>query len=118
KQIEIYNPNSEELVAKVAEAGPDDMDRAVAAARKAFDHGEWSTLAPAERGARLMKLADALEPRIGELAAAWTAQVGGLASFAPIMHGGAIAGLRGIAAMGESFEWVSQSKGQGVDTVI
>ncbi len=118
KQIEIVNPNSEDVVARVAEAGDADMDRAIAAARQAFDHGPWPTTPPAERGALLMKMIDLLEPRVPELAAAWTAQVGGLASFAPMMHGGAIAGLRGIASLGQSFEWVTQQKGQVVDTAI
>jgi acyl-CoA reductase-like NAD-dependent aldehyde dehydrogenase len=118
RQIDIINPNTEELVARVAEASEADMDRAVAAARQAFDHGPWPTTPPAERGARLMAMIDHLEARIPELAAAWTAQVGGLASFAPVMHGGAVAGLRGIAAMGESFAWVEQKKGQVVDTAI
>jgi len=118
RMLEIVNPNSEEVVARVAEAGNEDMDRAVAAAREAFDNGPWPNTPPAERGAILNKMLDLLEPRVGELAAAWTAQVGGLASFAPMMHGGALAGLRGIAALGESFEWVTKKKGQAVDTVI
>ncbi|KPL69484.1 aldehyde dehydrogenase [Erythrobacter sp. SG61-1L] len=118
RMIEIVNPNSEEVVARVAEAGNEDMDRAVAAARDAFDNGPWPNTSPAERGAMLNRMLDLLEPRVPELAAAWTAQVGGLASFAPVMHGGALAGLRGIAALGESFEWVSKAKGQVVDTVI
>ncbi len=118
RMIEIVNPNSEEVVARVAEAGNEDMDRAVAAARDAFDNGPWPTTSPAERGAMLNRMIDLIEPRVPELAAAWTAQVGGLASFAPIMHGGALGGLRGIAALGESFEWVSKAKGQVVDTVI
>src|SRR5690606_20075245 len=88
RQIEITNPNSEEVVARVAEASEADMDRAGAAARQAFDHGPWSTTPPAERGRKLMAMIDQLEARIPELAAAWTAQVGGLASFAPVMHGG------------------------------
>ena len=116
--IELVNPNSEEVVAIVAEAGDADMDRAVAAARAAFDNGPWSTTPPAERAAKLMQMADLLEARVGELAAAWTAQVGGLASFAPMMHGGAVMGLRGIAALGNTFEWEKKSKGQAVDTVI
>jgi aldehyde dehydrogenase (NAD+) len=116
--LEIVNPNSEEVVARVAAAGPADMDAAVAAARRAFDDGPWPQLAPAERGAKLIALADALEQRIGELSAAWTAQVGGLASFAPIMHGGAIAGLRGIASLGETFDWVESRPGQVVDTAM
>ncbi len=118
RQIELTNPNSEEVIGRVAEADATDMDRAVAAARDAFDNGPWPNIAPAERGAALMKMLDILEARVPELAAAWTAQVGGLASFAPMMHGGAIAGLRGIAAMGESFAWTEQKKGMVVDTAI
>ena len=118
RQLEIVNPNSEEVVAVVAEAGPDDMDRAVAAAREAFDHGPWPTTPPAERGAVLMKMIDLLEARVPELSAAWVAQVGGLASFAPIMHGGGVAGLRGIAALGNTFAWVDQRKGMVVDTAV
>src|SRR5688500_16715126 len=118
RQLEIVNPNSEEVVAHVAEAGPVDMDRAVAAAREAFDHGPWPTTPPAERGAKLMEMVDYLESRVPELCAAWVAQVGGLASFAPIMHGGGVAGLRGIAAMGNTFPWVDQRKGMVVDTAV
>src|SRR5688500_20345200 len=102
RQLEIVNPNSEEVVARVAEAGPDDMDRAVAAAREAFDHGPWPTTPPAARGAKLREMIHYLEKRVPELSAAWTAQVGGRASFAPIMHGGGVAGLRGLAALGAS----------------
>src|SRR5688572_26647422 len=85
QKLEIVNPNSEEVVAVVAAAGDDDMDAAVAAARQAFEHGPWPTTPPAERGAILMKMIDHLEARVPELSAAWLAQVGGLASFAPIM---------------------------------
>jgi len=118
RQLEIVNPNSEEIVARVAEAAEHDMDRAVRAAREAFDHGPWPTTSPAERGARLMAMIDHLEARVPELCAAWTAQVGGLASFAPIMHGGGVAGLRGIASLGSTFPWVEQKKGQVVDTAV
>src|SRR5690606_30987025 len=117
-KLEIVNPNTEEVVAIVAAAGDDDMDAAVAAARQAFDHGPWPTTPPAERAAKLMEMVDYLEKRIPELSAAWVAQVGGLASFAPIMHGGGVAGLRGIAALGNSFAWVDKRKGQVVDTAV
>jgi len=118
RQLEIVNPNSEEVVARTAEANEADIDRAVAAARHAFDNGPWPTTPPAERGAKLMAMVDYLEQRVPELCAAWTAQVGGLASFAPIMHGGGVAGLRGLAALGESFPWTEQKKGHVVDTAI
>ncbi len=118
KQLEVVSPNSEEVVARVAEAGPEDMDAAVAAARHAFDHGPWPNTPPAERAAKLMAMIDLLEPRVPELCAAWVAQVGGLASFAPIMHGGGVAGLRGIAALGNSFSWVEAKPGMVVDTAV
>ena len=37
------NPATEELMGQVADAGPQDMDRAIAAARRAFDETDWST---------------------------------------------------------------------------
>ena len=116
--IEIESPNSEEIVARVAAAGPADMDAAVAAAREAMDNGPWPTTPPKERMAKLLEMVDVLEARIPEMAAAWTAQVGGLKSFAPQMHCGAVAGLRGIAALGENFQWVRQQPGQVVDTAV
>ncbi|MGB3795697.1 MAG: aldehyde dehydrogenase family protein, partial [Alteraurantiacibacter sp.] len=115
--IEIVNPASEEVVARTAAAGPRDMDAAVAAARDAFDHGPWPRTPPMERMAKLMELVDHLEARVPELAAAWSAQIGGLASAAGPMHAGGVAGLRGIASLGERFAWVEQRPGMAVDTV-
>ena len=51
RMIEIVSPNSEAVIARVVDGTEADMDRAVAAARTAFDDGPWSTMAPAERGA-------------------------------------------------------------------
>nr|WP_126173198.1 aldehyde dehydrogenase [Altericroceibacterium xinjiangense] len=118
REIEIVSPNSEEVVARVAEAGEKDMDRAVENAREAFDNGPWPTTPPQERAALLMKMAEYLETRVPELAAAWTAQVGGLASFAPQMHGGAVMGLKGIAALGNTFPFVEKKPSVMVDTAI
>ncbi len=115
--IAIENPADEEIVARVAHADNEDMDRAVAAARDAFDNGPWPRLTPVERQAKLMEMIDHLETRVPELAAAWTAQIGGLSTASGPMHGGAVAGLRGIASLGERFEWEKRSKGMAVDTV-
>ncbi len=56
KTFPVYNPHTDEVYAKVAEAGTADVDAAVDAAREAFD-GPWSALAPKERGRLLLKLA-------------------------------------------------------------
>lgn len=57
---EIVCPADGTHVATVAEAGPDDVERAVAAARTAFDDGRWSGVAAQERGALLHRVADLL----------------------------------------------------------
>ena len=44
--FEAYNPATNKPIAKVAKAGTEDVDRAVAAARKAFDEGPWARMAP------------------------------------------------------------------------
>src|SRR5271170_5593763 len=60
KTFETRNPATGEALAHVAEGDREDIDRAVAAARKAFT-GPWSKLKPYERQAILLKLADLAE---------------------------------------------------------
>ena len=67
KTFESVNPATGEVIARVAEAGKADVDRAVAAARRAFDHGPWPRMAVAERAAILMKLAAGIKARVREL---------------------------------------------------
>ncbi|MGO9027504.1 MAG: aldehyde dehydrogenase [Acidimicrobiales bacterium] len=58
--FDVISPTSEELVGRVPEAQVADIDRAVAVARDAFDHGPWPRMAPAERAAVLSKAAEAI----------------------------------------------------------
>ena len=58
--FDVVSPTSEELVGRVPEAQNADIDKAVAAAREAFDHGPWPHMAPAERAVVLTKAADAI----------------------------------------------------------
>ena len=108
RMLELVSPNTEQVVATCAEADEVDMDAAVAAARAAFDHGPWPTTPPAERVAAFRRMVAHLEARVPELAAAWTAQMGGLASFAGPMHGGSVMGLAQIADFAEQFQFVEQ----------
>jgi acyl-CoA reductase-like NAD-dependent aldehyde dehydrogenase len=57
-----------EVLADVPACGPDDVDRAVTAARRAFDAGTWSRLAPAQRKAVMLRFADGIEANLSELA--------------------------------------------------
>jgi acyl-CoA reductase-like NAD-dependent aldehyde dehydrogenase len=61
------NPATEEAITEVAEAGPQDVDRAVEAARRAFESGPWSKMAAADRGRILWKLGDLIEANVQEI---------------------------------------------------
>ncbi|HKE46291.1 MAG TPA: aldehyde dehydrogenase [Steroidobacteraceae bacterium] len=80
-KLSVISPVTEQVIATYAEASPQDIDRAVAAAREAFDHGPWPRLSAAERGKQLLKLAEIIKGRHAELAAIWTTEVGAPISF-------------------------------------
>ncbi|ACQ78474.1 Aldehyde Dehydrogenase [Beutenbergia cavernae DSM 12333] len=61
------NPATEEVLADIAEAGPDDVDRAVAAARRAYDR-VWSRMSGRDRGKYLYRIARIIQERARELA--------------------------------------------------
>src|SRR5262245_59793051 len=64
--LPVVNPHDGSVLARVAEAREEDVDRAVQAARRAFPG--WSRTAPAERGRLLYRLADLIEAHADELA--------------------------------------------------
>jgi acyl-CoA reductase-like NAD-dependent aldehyde dehydrogenase len=68
KRTEIRNPANGELITTASEGDKEDVDRAVAAARKAFAEGPWPKMKPNERARLLLKLADLIEENAEELA--------------------------------------------------
>ncbi|TDD86020.1 aldehyde dehydrogenase [Actinomadura darangshiensis] len=82
RQIEVISPHTERPLARVAAAGVADVDRAVAAARSAFDEGPWPRTEPAERIETVRRLAGLYGERRDELAELITAQLGAPISFA------------------------------------
>src|ERR1700719_2142425 len=68
KTFDTYNPATGEVLARVAEGDREDIDRAVKAARNAFETGRWSQLTASERGRAIWKLADLLEENLEEFA--------------------------------------------------
>jgi aldehyde dehydrogenase (NAD+) len=69
KTFETINPATEEVIAQVAEGDAADVDRAVAAARKAFESGPWPKMDARDRGRLMYRLADLIEEDKEELAA-------------------------------------------------
>ena len=72
----VLNPWTGDPLADVAAADPDVVDLAIRAARRAFDHSEWSQLPPADRGAMLSDVANGLAKRKQELATIEAANAG------------------------------------------
>src|SRR5260221_12757547 len=75
KTFETPNPATGETFAEVAEADKADVDKAVAAARKAFE-GKWSKMSARDRGRLLYKLSQLIEEHASELAALETTDNG------------------------------------------
>jgi phenylacetaldehyde dehydrogenase len=68
KTFPTYNPATGEVMANVAEGDREDVERAVRAARRAFETGPWPDMSPSERGRLIWKLADLIEQRAEEFA--------------------------------------------------
>ena len=74
--IEVISPHSEEVIGRVPDASPADMDRAVTAARQAFDDGPWPRMTPAERAEGIKRLSGALQSRAQDIADTISSQNG------------------------------------------
>ena len=101
--FEVISPSTEALYMTVAEATADDVDRSVAAARHAFDHGPWSRMTPQERAPFLRAIADGIAARGPELGSAWTSQVGVLTGLANYVSVNMADMFRSYADMADSF---------------
>ena len=74
--LELVDPATEEVHARVPHASVEDVDRAVQAARRAFDEGPWARLTPTERGKLMYRLAELINSSADELALMDTQDMG------------------------------------------
>ncbi|TMA31956.1 MAG: aldehyde dehydrogenase [Deltaproteobacteria bacterium] len=95
-KIDVINSGTEELFTKVAEAQKADIDRAVAAARQAFDRGAWPRMKHAERAQYLRAIAKEMAKRTDDLAQIWTNESG-------VIHGIAKGGSMAIGGIYEYY---------------
>jgi acyl-CoA reductase-like NAD-dependent aldehyde dehydrogenase len=68
KTFPVYDPSTEEVIAQVPDANTDDVNRAVAAAKAAFEEGPWATTTAQERGRVLFRFADKVRQNLPALA--------------------------------------------------
>ncbi|MBU9762454.1 aldehyde dehydrogenase [Mycobacterium sp. TNTM28] len=80
--VEVISPHTGRPIARVAAAGPADVDAAVGAARAAVDGGPWPRLDPAERIAAVRRLAEIYTARRGDMASLISAEMGAPITFA------------------------------------
>jgi betaine-aldehyde dehydrogenase len=107
-RFDVITPSDETVFATIPFATEQDIDRAVNAARHAFDHGPWPRLSHRERAEYLLRMADAIEARATLFGHIWTSEVGGLIGQAGYMALSAVALLRDYAAMADTFAFVER----------
>ena len=74
--ISVISPSTEEVIAHVPDGTEGDIDKAVAAARTAFDHGPWPRMTPAERSEVLAKVGSQIMAEMDDMAAIITQEMG------------------------------------------
>ena len=68
KTVDVVDPSAGKVFAQIADSGPEDVDAAVAAARRAFDEGAWGRTRPTDRGRLLTKVGELIVHHAEELA--------------------------------------------------
>ncbi|MBL8347588.1 MAG: aldehyde dehydrogenase family protein [Rubrivivax sp.] len=101
KTFDSTSPSTGELLARVAQAGKEDVDVAVAAARRAFE-GEWSRFKPFDRQQVMLRLAELVEKHYDEIALLDTLDMGGPISRTTLGRRRAVALLRYYAGLATS----------------
>ncbi|MFC8722713.1 aldehyde dehydrogenase [Kitasatospora sp. NPDC057198] len=110
--IEVVSPHDGTLIGRVPHATPQDVDRAVAAAREAFDHGPWPRLPLEERLAVLERIQALMLERKDGFARVISAQNGSPASFSAVNQAAAAAVQYGlVAAAAREFPFEERREG-------
>src|SRR5262245_2843608 len=76
--VAIRNPAAKDVLGVVPQATASDLTRAIAAARRAFDEGPWAGRSLADRAKVLLKMAEAMEPRLPEIVELNIAEAGSI----------------------------------------
>jgi aldehyde dehydrogenase (NAD+) len=109
--VDVVNPATEEPVGRAGLAGAADIDRAVRAARSAFDAGPWAGSTPAERAAIMTAAAELIAERAELFARTITLEVGSPAAIADWQPAAAKLYLDWHAAQAATFPWEEERAG-------
>jgi aldehyde dehydrogenase (NAD+) len=108
----VISPHTEQPIGETPEAAPEDVDKAVTAARTAFDEGPWPRLSVGERMEKIEKLAAIYMAETDAIADLITAEMGSPKSFSRLGQGaGALAQMHLNMATAKQFPWVERRPG-------
>ncbi len=111
RTVEVINPTTEQPIGSVALAGATDIDRAVRAARAAFDTGPWATSTPVERAAIMTRAAELISARAEVFARTVTLEVGSPVAIADWQPLAAQLYLDWYAGHASTFPWEEERDG-------
>ena len=116
--IEVISPITEELFGRVPDSTPSDIDRAIAAARQAFDEGPWPKMSVSERGESLIRLANALGPQLDRAVKLQIDEMGGTDNFLRICTTGVVANIAATVEMAKTLPTREIRNGSYTKTVV
>jgi aldehyde dehydrogenase (NAD+) len=112
QRIPVISPHTEEQIGETPAASAEDVDRAVRAARTAFDDGPWPRMSVAERMGRIEKLAAVYSAHTDEMADLITAEMGSPRSFSRLGQAlGAVAQMHLNLQTAQDYPWVERRGG-------
>lgn len=120
-KIDVVCPSNEELYVSVAEAQAEDVDRAVAAARAAFDHGPWPMMSHSERAQILHEVARLANERALDFSSIWTCEIGVAAAMSRFIGVGSAGVYDYYASLAGTFPFVERHKpgtGEGAGFLV
>ncbi|GFG51338.1 aldehyde dehydrogenase [Mycolicibacterium agri] len=115
----MISPHTEEPIGETPAAGPQDVDRAVQAARTAFDKGPWPGLPVSERMEKVERLAAVYAEHADAMADLITAEMGSPRAFSRLgQANGALSQMYLTLATAKEFDWVERRQGLFGDVLV
>ena len=112
QKITVISPHTEQPIGEAPEATATDVDKAVTAARDAFDNGPWPRLSHGERMDKIDKLTAVYSTHTDEMADLITAEMGTTRSFSRLGQAtGALAQMHLAMASAHEFPWAERRQG-------
>lgn len=112
RRISVISPHTEQPIGETPEATAEDVDRAVTAARKAFDEGPWPRLPVSARMEKVEKLIALYSAHADEMADLITAEMGSPRTFSRLgQANGALSQMYLTLATAKDFGWVERRQG-------